>query len=162
MLPWIWMLLLLLCGRNIGALVLHTCIVFSFRCQNPWRCCWLPGIAFFCLCYFNWCRRIAWLVAMYPSFKYFRYFQSGKGILVKSVGVVDANADTAFEVVMNIERSKRYEYVCFQNLSHGYSWTMFVCYFFLRTLDKKRWANTCFKEQIHMSHFVCLAACTSS
>lgn len=35
--------------------------------------------------------------------------QSGKGVLVKSVGVVDANADTVFEVVLNLEKHRRYE-----------------------------------------------------
>ncbi|GMY35702.1 protein ENHANCED DISEASE RESISTANCE 2 isoform X1 [Fagus crenata] len=36
--------------------------------------------------------------------------QSGKGVLVKSVGVVDATADTAFEVILKIERHQRYEW----------------------------------------------------
>ncbi|XP_024028323.1 protein ENHANCED DISEASE RESISTANCE 2 isoform X2 [Morus notabilis] len=36
--------------------------------------------------------------------------QSGKSILVKATAVVDASADTAFEVVLNIERRQRYEW----------------------------------------------------
>ncbi|XP_075643264.1 protein ENHANCED DISEASE RESISTANCE 2 isoform X3 [Castanea sativa] len=36
--------------------------------------------------------------------------QSGKGVLVKSVGVVDATADTVFEAILNIERHQRYEW----------------------------------------------------
>ncbi|KAK9268362.1 hypothetical protein L1049_000111 [Liquidambar formosana] len=36
--------------------------------------------------------------------------KSGKGILVKSVGVVDASADTVFEVVLNLEQHQRYEW----------------------------------------------------
>ncbi|KAF3453005.1 hypothetical protein FNV43_RR03438 [Rhamnella rubrinervis] len=36
--------------------------------------------------------------------------QSGKGVLVKAVGVVDASADAAFEVVLNLERHQRYEW----------------------------------------------------
>ncbi|KAG2665169.1 hypothetical protein I3760_16G117900 [Carya illinoinensis] len=36
--------------------------------------------------------------------------QSGKDVLVKSVGVVDATADTVFEVILNIERHQRYEW----------------------------------------------------
>lgn len=36
--------------------------------------------------------------------------KSGKGVLVKSVGVVDANADTVFEVVLNLEKHRRYEW----------------------------------------------------
>ncbi|KAL6541200.1 hypothetical protein OROMI_025083 [Orobanche minor] len=36
--------------------------------------------------------------------------KSGKGILVKSVGVVDASADTVFEEVLNTNRHKRYEW----------------------------------------------------
>lgn len=35
--------------------------------------------------------------------------QYGKGILAKSVGVIDATADTVFEVVLNTERQRRYE-----------------------------------------------------
>nr|KJB07558.1 hypothetical protein B456_001G029800 [Gossypium raimondii] len=34
----------------------------------------------------------------------------GKGALVKAVGLVDASADTAFEVILNLERRKRYEW----------------------------------------------------
>ncbi|XP_057417760.1 protein ENHANCED DISEASE RESISTANCE 2-like isoform X2 [Lotus japonicus] len=34
----------------------------------------------------------------------------GKGILAKSVGVIDATADTVFEVVLNTERQRRYEW----------------------------------------------------
>ncbi|XP_056162623.1 protein ENHANCED DISEASE RESISTANCE 2 isoform X4 [Syzygium oleosum] len=33
-----------------------------------------------------------------------------KGVLVKSVGVVDACADTVFEVLLNLERQRRYEW----------------------------------------------------
>ncbi|XP_059455586.1 protein ENHANCED DISEASE RESISTANCE 2-like [Corylus avellana] len=36
--------------------------------------------------------------------------QSGKGVLVKSVGVIDATADTVFEVILNIDRRQRYEW----------------------------------------------------
>ncbi|KAE8126128.1 hypothetical protein FH972_020873 [Carpinus fangiana] len=36
--------------------------------------------------------------------------QSGKGVLVKSVGVIDATADTLFEVILNIDRHQRYEW----------------------------------------------------
>ena len=37
--------------------------------------------------------------------------QDGKAVLVKAVGVVDASADTVFEVIFNIDRQWRYEYV---------------------------------------------------
>ncbi|KAF8036755.1 hypothetical protein BT93_C2462 [Corymbia citriodora subsp. variegata] len=33
-----------------------------------------------------------------------------RGVLVKSVGVVDASADTVFEVLLNLERQRRYEW----------------------------------------------------
>ncbi|KAB1199008.1 Protein ENHANCED DISEASE RESISTANCE 2-like [Morella rubra] len=36
--------------------------------------------------------------------------KSGNGVLVKSVGVVDATADTVFEVILNTERHQRYEW----------------------------------------------------
>ncbi|KAG8367537.1 hypothetical protein BUALT_Bualt16G0082200 [Buddleja alternifolia] len=36
--------------------------------------------------------------------------KTGKGILVKAVGVVEANADTVFEVVLNRDRQRRYEW----------------------------------------------------
>ncbi|XP_062158230.1 protein ENHANCED DISEASE RESISTANCE 2-like isoform X2 [Alnus glutinosa] len=36
--------------------------------------------------------------------------QSGKGVIVKSVGVVDATADTVFEVILNVDRHQRYEW----------------------------------------------------
>ncbi|TKY73074.1 ENHANCED DISEASE RESISTANCE 2 [Spatholobus suberectus] len=36
--------------------------------------------------------------------------KNGKGVLVKSVGVIDATADAVFEVFLNIERQKRYEW----------------------------------------------------
>ncbi|KAL6532731.1 hypothetical protein OROGR_013691 [Orobanche gracilis] len=36
--------------------------------------------------------------------------KSGKGILVKAVGVVDASADTVFEEVLNTDRHRRYEW----------------------------------------------------
>ncbi|KAG8372634.1 hypothetical protein BUALT_Bualt12G0087000 [Buddleja alternifolia] len=36
--------------------------------------------------------------------------KSGKGVLVKAVGVVDASADTVFEVVLSPDRLKRYEW----------------------------------------------------
>ncbi|XP_057767088.1 protein ENHANCED DISEASE RESISTANCE 2-like [Salvia miltiorrhiza] len=35
---------------------------------------------------------------------------NGKGILVKAVGVVDASADTVFEIVLNPDRHRRYEW----------------------------------------------------
>ncbi|WJX95974.1 hypothetical protein P8452_77233 [Trifolium repens] len=41
--------------------------------------------------------------------------KNGKGVLAKSVGVIDATADTVFEVLLNTERQKRYE------------WDMLVC-----------------------------------
>ncbi|KAM5551614.1 protein ENHANCED DISEASE RESISTANCE 2-like [Rosa sericea] len=34
----------------------------------------------------------------------------GKGVIVKAVGVIDASADTAFEVLLNLERRQRYEW----------------------------------------------------
>ncbi|XP_027338393.1 protein ENHANCED DISEASE RESISTANCE 2-like [Abrus precatorius] len=36
--------------------------------------------------------------------------KNGKGVLVKSVGVIDASADSVFEVFLNTERQKRYEW----------------------------------------------------
>lgn len=36
--------------------------------------------------------------------------KGGKGILLKSVGVVGANPDTVFEVVLNLDKHKRYEW----------------------------------------------------
>ncbi|KAK7291984.1 hypothetical protein RIF29_07580 [Crotalaria pallida] len=36
--------------------------------------------------------------------------KNGKGVLAKSVGVIDATADTVFEVLLNTERQKRYEW----------------------------------------------------
>ncbi|KAL5774846.1 hypothetical protein ACOSP7_012403 [Xanthoceras sorbifolium] len=36
--------------------------------------------------------------------------KSGRGVLVKSVGVVDASADTVFEVILNLDRHRRYEW----------------------------------------------------
>ncbi|GLT85395.1 hypothetical protein SLE2022_035860 [Rubroshorea leprosula] len=39
--------------------------------------------------------------------------KSGKGVLVKAVGVVDASADTVFEVVLNLDRHRRYEWDMF-------------------------------------------------
>ncbi|KAM7472963.1 hypothetical protein LguiA_011146 [Lonicera macranthoides] len=36
--------------------------------------------------------------------------KSGKGVLVKAVGVVDASADTVFEVVLNLNQHRRYEW----------------------------------------------------
>ncbi|XP_011084030.1 protein ENHANCED DISEASE RESISTANCE 2 isoform X2 [Sesamum indicum] len=36
--------------------------------------------------------------------------KSGKGILVKAVGVIDASADTVFEVILSPDRLKRYEW----------------------------------------------------
>ncbi|KAH6794365.1 ENHANCED DISEASE RESISTANCE protein [Perilla frutescens var. hirtella] len=36
--------------------------------------------------------------------------KNGKGILVKAVGVVDASADTVFEIVLNADRHRRYEW----------------------------------------------------
>nr|GLL20333.1 protein ENHANCED DISEASE RESISTANCE 2-like isoform X2 [Ipomoea trifida] len=39
--------------------------------------------------------------------------KSAKGVLVKAVGVVEASADTVFEVVLSLDRRQRYEYVIF-------------------------------------------------
>ncbi|KAL9223925.1 hypothetical protein vseg_000010 [Gypsophila vaccaria] len=36
--------------------------------------------------------------------------KGGKGVLVKSVGIIDASADTIFEVLMSLEPSRRYEW----------------------------------------------------
>ncbi|KAK7411623.1 hypothetical protein VNO78_03058 [Psophocarpus tetragonolobus] len=36
--------------------------------------------------------------------------KNGKGVLVKSVGVIDATGDSVFEVFLNIDRKKRYEW----------------------------------------------------
>ncbi|EEF38875.1 protein ENHANCED DISEASE RESISTANCE 2-like [Ricinus communis] len=36
--------------------------------------------------------------------------KNGKGILVKAVGVIDASADTVFEVILNVDRHQRYEW----------------------------------------------------
>ncbi|CAB4319094.1 unnamed protein product [Prunus armeniaca] len=36
--------------------------------------------------------------------------ESGKGVIVKAVAVIDASADTAFEVLLNLERHQRYEW----------------------------------------------------
>ncbi|XP_027329168.1 protein ENHANCED DISEASE RESISTANCE 2-like isoform X2 [Abrus precatorius] len=36
--------------------------------------------------------------------------KNGKGVLAKSVGVIDATADTVFEVLLNTEQQKRYEW----------------------------------------------------
>ncbi|TKY54741.1 ENHANCED DISEASE RESISTANCE 2 [Spatholobus suberectus] len=36
--------------------------------------------------------------------------KNGKGILAKSVGVIDATADTVFEVILSTEQQKRYEW----------------------------------------------------
>lgn len=36
--------------------------------------------------------------------------KNGKGALVKAVGVIDASADTVFEVVLNLDRHQRYEW----------------------------------------------------
>ncbi|KAJ1436958.1 START-like domain superfamily [Sesbania bispinosa] len=36
--------------------------------------------------------------------------KNGKGVLAKSVGVIDATADSVFEVFLNTERQKRYEW----------------------------------------------------
>ena len=35
--------------------------------------------------------------------------QGGKGILLKSVGVVSANPDTVFEMILSLDNHKRYE-----------------------------------------------------
>jgi hypothetical protein len=37
------------------------------------------------------------------------FLQGGKGILLKSVGVVGANPDTVFEMVLSLDKHKRYE-----------------------------------------------------
>ncbi|RVW43709.1 putative mitochondrial protein [Vitis vinifera] len=37
-------------------------------------------------------------------------YLSGKGVLTKSVGVIDANADIVFEVLLNLDRHQRYEW----------------------------------------------------
>ncbi|KAM2997749.1 hypothetical protein FF2_039487 [Malus domestica] len=34
----------------------------------------------------------------------------GKGVIVNSVGVIEASADTAFEVILNLDRHQRYEW----------------------------------------------------
>ncbi|KAK9698017.1 hypothetical protein RND81_08G077000 [Saponaria officinalis] len=36
--------------------------------------------------------------------------KGGKGVLVKSVGIIDASVDTVFEVLMSLEPSRRYEW----------------------------------------------------
>ncbi|BFG20478.1 hypothetical protein CerSpe_067530 [Prunus speciosa] len=36
--------------------------------------------------------------------------ESGKGVIVKAVGVIEATADTAFEVILNTARHQRYEW----------------------------------------------------
>ncbi|XP_071910866.1 protein ENHANCED DISEASE RESISTANCE 2-like isoform X2 [Coffea arabica] len=36
--------------------------------------------------------------------------ESGKGVVVKAVGVVDASADTVFDVVLSLDRHQRYEW----------------------------------------------------
>nr|XP_011470338.1 PREDICTED: protein ENHANCED DISEASE RESISTANCE 2-like [Fragaria vesca subsp. vesca] len=36
--------------------------------------------------------------------------ESGKGVIVKAVGVIEASADTAFEVLLNLEKHQRYEW----------------------------------------------------
>ncbi|XVE53694.1 hypothetical protein DITRI_Ditri03aG0023200 [Diplodiscus trichospermus] len=38
------------------------------------------------------------------------FFMSGKGALVKAVALVDASADTVFEVILNLDRHRRYEW----------------------------------------------------
>lgn len=43
------------------------------------------------------------------TYLYFHFWQSGKGVIVKAVAVIDASADTAFEVLLNLERHQRYE-----------------------------------------------------
>jgi hypothetical protein len=40
---------------------------------------------------------------------FFLFKQGGKGILLKSVRVVAANPDTVFEVVLDLDKHKRYE-----------------------------------------------------
>lgn len=42
-------------------------------------------------------------------FDFFCALQNGKGVLAKSVGVIDATADTVFEVILSTEQQKRYE-----------------------------------------------------
>jgi hypothetical protein len=36
-------------------------------------------------------------------------FKAGRGVLVKAVAVVEASADTVFEVLLNIDKHQRYE-----------------------------------------------------
>ncbi|KAK4765245.1 hypothetical protein SAY86_026335 [Trapa natans] len=36
--------------------------------------------------------------------------KAGKGVLVKAVAVIEASADTVFEVILNLERNRRYEW----------------------------------------------------
>ncbi|XP_061990763.1 protein ENHANCED DISEASE RESISTANCE 2 isoform X2 [Rosa rugosa] len=36
--------------------------------------------------------------------------ETGKGVIVKAVGVIEASADTAFEVLLNLEKHQRYEW----------------------------------------------------
>ncbi|KAL0345694.1 UNVERIFIED_CONTAM: protein ENHANCED DISEASE RESISTANCE 2-like [Sesamum radiatum] len=43
-------------------------------------------------------------------YSFFSFCKSDKGVLVKAVGVVDASADTVFEVVLNPDRHRRYEW----------------------------------------------------
>ncbi|KAM2931752.1 hypothetical protein FF1_039917 [Malus domestica] len=45
-------------------------------------------------------------------FEYFKMLltQMGKGVIVNSVGVIEASADTAFEVILNLDRHQRYEW----------------------------------------------------
>ena len=40
---------------------------------------------------------------------FFISLQGGKGILLKSVGVVSANPDTVFEMILSLDNHKRYE-----------------------------------------------------
>ena len=56
--------------------------------------------------YFLWLKSEGGLVIMYYNCL---VLQNGKGVLVKAVGVVDASADTVFEIVLNPDRHRRYE-----------------------------------------------------
>ncbi|OIW19508.1 hypothetical protein TanjilG_06963 [Lupinus angustifolius] len=48
--------------------------------------------------------------------------KNGKGVLAKSVGVIDATADTVFEVLLNTERQKRQEWHSKQDFVFSRQW----------------------------------------
>lgn len=45
----------------------------------------------------------------YSTLINFTLLKSDRGVLVKSVGVIDSSADTVFEVILNLDRHQRYE-----------------------------------------------------